>query len=270
MAKDAAIRRAAINYPPMVSHLQLLYDFVLALGSRVPTSINPKPRSSRLKDKARSEGERLTKKLFVQNIIHNNELLSSLGKGSPVALLPQSSSDISVCSDLRIGSHLITNQENPIQLKCEDLSSDSVVVDLSNGLKDTVSVKEKFTSLCERSRNHLASTEKDTQETLSDAERRKNDAAVALSDQRLFSCVTCGVLSFDCVAIVQPKEAAARYLMSADCSFFNDWTAASGSANLGQAARSLHPRKLQVALSVIGCYLAFTNFFSSCRKQREA
>ena len=32
VAKDAAIRRASINYPPMVSHYQLLYD--LALSSR--------------------------------------------------------------------------------------------------------------------------------------------------------------------------------------------------------------------------------------------
>ncbi|XP_023637886.1 lysine-specific demethylase REF6 [Capsella rubella] len=240
MAKDAAIRRAAINYPPMVSHLQLLYDFALALGSRVPTSINAKPRSSRLKDKKRSEGERLTKKLFVDNIIRNNELLYSLGKGSPVALLPQSSSDISVCSDLRIGSDLRTNQESPIQLKSEDLSCDSVMVGLNNGLKDTVSVKEKFTSLCERNRNHLASRGKETQETLSDTEGRNNAGAVGLSDQRLFSCVTCGVLSFDCVGIVQPKEASAGYIMSANSSFFNDWTAASGSANRGQDARSLH------------------------------
>ncbi|ESQ45714.1 hypothetical protein EUTSA_v10010066mg [Eutrema salsugineum] len=242
MAKDAAIRRAAINYPPMVSHLQLLYDFALALGSRVPTSINTKPRSSRLKDKKRSEGEKLTKELFVQNIIHNNELLCSLGKGSPVALLPQSSSDVSVCSDLRIGSHLRTNQEKPIQLKSEDLSSDSIMPGLNNGFKDAVSVKEKFTSLCERNRNHLASRENETQGTSTDAERKKNDRAVGLSDQRLFSCVTCGILSFDCVAIVQPKEAAARYLMSADCSFFNDWTVASGPANLGQVAGSLHPQ----------------------------
>lgn len=33
-AKDAAIRRASINYPPMVSHFQLLYDLALALSSR--------------------------------------------------------------------------------------------------------------------------------------------------------------------------------------------------------------------------------------------
>ncbi|CAH2064856.1 unnamed protein product [Thlaspi arvense] len=230
MAKDAAIRRAAINYPPMVSHLQLLYDFALALGSRVPTSIKTKPRSSRLKDKKRSEGEKLTKELFVQNIIHNNELLRSLGKGSPVALLPQSSSNISVCSDLRVGSHLRTNQET----KSEDLGSGSVMVGLNSGFKDAVSVKERFTSLCERNRNHLANRENENQGTLADAERRKKDGAVGLSDQRLFSCVTCGILCFDCVAIVQPKEEAARYLMSADCSFFNDWTVASGSASLGQ------------------------------------
>ena len=34
VAKDAAIRRAAINCPPMVSHFQLLYDLALSLCSR--------------------------------------------------------------------------------------------------------------------------------------------------------------------------------------------------------------------------------------------
>lgn len=195
----------------------------------MPDSIHNKPRSSRLKDKKKSEGEKLTNELFVQNVIHNNELLHSLGKGSPIALLPQSSSDVSVCSDVRIGSHLGANQgQTTLLIKSEDLSSDSVMVSLSNG------VKEKFTSLCERNRDHLASKEDETQGTSTDVERRKNNGAVGLSDQRLFSCVTCGVLSFDCVAIIQPKEAAARYLMSADCSFLNDWTVASGSANLGQ------------------------------------
>ncbi|KAJ0248444.1 Lysine-specific demethylase REF6 [Hirschfeldia incana] len=243
MAKDAAIRRASINYPPMVSHLQLLYDYALALGSRVPASIQSKPRSSRLKDKKRSEGEKLTNELFVQNIIHNNELLHSLGKGFPIALLPQSSSDISVCSDVRIGSHLgATNQEQTtLHIKSEDLSSDSVIVSLSNG------VKEKFTSLCERNRDHLASKEDETtQGTSTDGERRRtNNGAVGLSDQRLFSCVTCGILSFDCVAIIQPKEAAARYLMSADCSLLNDWNVTSEFVNLGQTTGSLHHQSME-------------------------
>lgn len=34
VAKDAAIRRASINCPPMVSHFQLLYDLALSLCSR--------------------------------------------------------------------------------------------------------------------------------------------------------------------------------------------------------------------------------------------
>lgn len=34
VAKEAAIRRAAINCPPMVSHYQLLYDLALSLCSR--------------------------------------------------------------------------------------------------------------------------------------------------------------------------------------------------------------------------------------------
>lgn len=223
---------------------------------RVPASIQTKPRSSRLKDKKRSEGEKLTNELFVQNIIHNNELLRSLGKGFPIALLPQSSSDISVCSDVRIGSHLGANQEQTtlLHIKSEDLSSDSVMVSLSNG------VKEKFTSLCERNRDHLASKEDETQGTSTDGERRKNNGAVGLSDQRLFSCVTCGILSFDCVAIIQPKEAAARYLMSADCSFLNDWTVASG---------SLHPRKFHthsLFLLMAGFSILMNFCFIVCRK----
>lgn len=38
VAKEAAIRRASINCPPMVSHSQLLYDLALALCSRFDLS----------------------------------------------------------------------------------------------------------------------------------------------------------------------------------------------------------------------------------------
>lgn len=33
-AKEAAVRRASTNFPPMVSHFQLLYALALSLGSR--------------------------------------------------------------------------------------------------------------------------------------------------------------------------------------------------------------------------------------------
>lgn len=34
VAKDAAVRRASVNCPPMVSHFQLLYDLALSFSSR--------------------------------------------------------------------------------------------------------------------------------------------------------------------------------------------------------------------------------------------
>lgn len=39
VAKEAAVRRAAINCPPMVSHFQLLYDLALSLCSRFVISL---------------------------------------------------------------------------------------------------------------------------------------------------------------------------------------------------------------------------------------
>ncbi|KAF5743705.1 lysine-specific demethylase [Tripterygium wilfordii] len=239
VAKDAAIRRASINYPPMVSHFQLLYDLALNLCSRIPTVINSKPRSSRLKDKKRGEGETLVKRLFVQNVMDKNDLLHLLGKGSSVVLLPQSSSDISVCSNLRVGSQLRATPGMSFDLcrTTERMKSskssvfDDMMLDRGRGIlqvKGFLSVKEKFAFLCER--NRISSLKRDDNMCTVNAETKLHSDK--LSDQRLFSCVTCGILSFDCVAIVKPQEAAARYLMSADCSFFNDWIAGSGLSGL--------------------------------------
>ncbi|KAK9926743.1 hypothetical protein M0R45_023956 [Rubus argutus] len=214
VANDAAIRRASINYPPMVSHFQLLYDLALALCSRMPVHNSAEPRSSRLKDKKKGEGETVVKGLFVKNVIQNNELLHVLGKGSSIVLLPQSSSDISVCSKLRVGS----------QLRPDDL-----MIDGKQGIKQVkgfYSMKGKLASLCESSRhpslNGNSNVSAPSKMLNVSTKRESNVEGEGLSDQRLFSCVTCGILSFSCVAIIQPREAAARYLMSADCSFFND------------------------------------------------
>ncbi|WRX17426.1 JmjC domain - like 5 [Theobroma cacao] len=244
VARDAAIRRASINYPPMVSHFQLLYDLALELCSRVPMSINAKPKSSRLKDKKKSEGETLVKELFVQNLMQNNELLHILGKGSSVVLLPKSSSDISPCSDLRVASQLrinprmsrgLCNYKDVVKLS-KDLASDEIMVggnEEIKGVKGFYSVKGKFASMYEGNRDsafngtdHLCRLPLQTLNMSAEGENAVQGDA--LSDQGLFSCVTCGILCFSCIAVLQPTEQAARYLMSADCSFFNDWTVGSG------------------------------------------
>ena len=164
----------------------------------MPMGNSAGPRSSRLKDKKKGEGETVVKELFVQNVVQNNELLHILGKGSSIVLLPRSSLDISVCSKLRVGSQGIGQ------------------------VKNFLPVKGKFGSFYER----FDSSNSKTLNT--DSERGSTAQVDGLSDQRLFSCVTCGILSFACVAIVQPRDAASRYLMTADCSFLNDWAVGSG------------------------------------------
>ncbi|XP_008239384.1 PREDICTED: lysine-specific demethylase REF6 [Prunus mume] len=251
VAKDAAIRRASINYPPMVSHFQLLYDLALALCSRMPARICAEPRSSRLKDKRKGEGEAVVKELFVQNVIQNNDLLHVLGKGSSIVLLPQSSSDLSFCSKLRVGSHLRVNPgfanglyDQREEMKPSGSDSDGLMIDRQQGIKQVkggYSVKGKLASLSESNRLPSLSGNNDAHALNSkrlnmSIERESNVEGEGLSDQRLFSCVTCGILSFACVAIIQPTEAAARYLMSADRSFFSDWVGSGLAGEVFQVA----------------------------------
>ncbi|KAL6997053.1 hypothetical protein U1Q18_007175 [Sarracenia purpurea var. burkii] len=257
VAKDAAIRRASINCPPMVSHFQLLYDLALSLCSRIPKSINSAPRSSRLKDKKRGEGENLIKELFVEDVMKNNDMLHILAEGSSIVLLPQNSLDDSVGSNLRIASRIKGNPSFPLGLcspeeemkASEHLVSGTFMPDRKCGAKQAgfYSVDGK-SSVWEDKRFPVLSGSDDASTLTSlthkpDTERERTTQGDRLSDQGLFSCVTCGILSFACVAIVQPREAAAHYLMSADCSIFNDgdvgpqvtsdgFTVATGAANL--------------------------------------
>ncbi|KAJ3681175.1 hypothetical protein LUZ60_015664 [Juncus effusus] len=151
VAKEAAIRRACINHPPILSHYQLLYSLALSLHSRMPLEGNVKPRSSRLKDKneTKGQGKDLIKKLFVQNVILNNHHLNSLLDGS--------------------SSCVILPKSKPNQ-KEEEMERSS-----------TVSTGEDL-----------------------------------LDQELLLSCVTCGVLSFSCVAVIKPNEKAAKFLMRTD------------------------------------------------------
>ncbi|CAL1405819.1 unnamed protein product [Linum trigynum] len=235
VAKDAAIRRASINYPPMVSHFQLLYDLASELCSRLTVNSGAKPRSSRLKEKQKGVGEMVTKEMFVKNVIHNNDLLHNLGNGSPVVLLPRSSSDISLCLNFRVGSQFVKpfglfahkglmDKARSSSGSHETMLDRSGVIDKVKGMGQ---LKTKFGSPCEGNTLPTSNHHGNVHILEGDNERmvmRDNRCP----DQRLFSCVTCGILNYDCVAIIQPREAAARYFMSADCSFFNDWTVVSG------------------------------------------
>lgn len=208
-------------------------------------SVSPEPRSSRLKDKKKGEGETVVKELFVQNVVQNNDLLHVLGKGSPIVLLPRSSSDIS--SKLRLGARLRLNTSFSLgscnsreeMNTSRSLISDDLMIDRKqevDQVRDFYPVKGKLASLFEGSWVPSLHGNKSTRASNSSSpnmniEGKGNVDSDRLSDQRLFSCVTCGILSFACVAIVQPRDPAARYLMSADCSFLNDWVVNAGVAS---------------------------------------
>ncbi|GJV45033.1 lysine-specific demethylase REF6, partial [Tanacetum coccineum] len=226
VARDAAIRRASINVAPMVSHTQLLYDLAVSISSSEPISVKPKPRSSRLKDKLKVEGEALVKRLFLQDIMHNNQLLHTLGKGSSIVILPEE------YLDKRAPFSLSTKTQG---LKSK-LSSDS----------DDAILDKKPTRRCSSfySRNNGVSLIGGKDATSSSLALR-DDVCDKKVDPGVFSCVTCGILCYACVAIIQPTEAAANYLMSADSKGISDLVDANENASVadlksssGQMAKS--------------------------------
>ncbi|CAA0838680.1 Lysine-specific demethylase REF6 [Striga hermonthica] len=192
VAREAAIRRAAINCPPMVSHFQLLYDLALVLHSRVPKNVAAEPRSSRLKDKRKGEGDMLVKELFIHDMSQNNHLLCTLGKGSPVVLLPEDSLSRSISSGKPAVNQLTAKSRLFPSLYGQDLH-------LKHSVNRTSGEEQKV-----------------------GPETKKGDSQC---EQGLFSCVTCGILCFACVAIVRPMDVAACYLMSADCTVLSNWEA---------------------------------------------
>ncbi|KAI3773571.1 hypothetical protein L1987_48101 [Smallanthus sonchifolius] len=219
VARDAAIRRASINCAPMVSHSQLLYDLAVSFSSSVPTSTKPEPRSTRLKDKLKAEGESLVKKAFLQDITENNNLLHVLGKGSSIVLIPEE------FLDRRIPFGLNTQTDELKSTHSSD-SDEDVIPDQRP--------ERKYSSFCTRNNKISLVGEKD--DSCKDFEGDKKP------DPGIFSCVTCGILCYACVAIIRPTEAAGNYLMSADSNGISDLVAATDFFSANEDANVVCPK----------------------------
>ncbi|KAI3995935.1 hypothetical protein MKX01_017132, partial [Papaver californicum] len=248
VANEAAIRRASINCPPMVSHLQLLYTLALSLCPSVPRNISSdEPRSSRLKNKKRSEGQIMIKELFVQNMIQNSNLIHLLiEQGASCVLLPQSSLETFECSNLGVGSQVKVKPRLSLGLCTNKESLEASKTSLSNmdrnmGVRPyngAASLKGK--SNLEFGGNRLSSSSLSRNGSYENTDLSTSTAVIGnpnktstsqssrLIEQGLFTCVTCGVLTFGCAAVIQPSDVAARYLRSADCGFFNEWAVGCG------------------------------------------
>ncbi|AQK98874.1 Lysine-specific demethylase REF6 [Zea mays] len=241
VAKEAAVRRASINRPPMVSHCQLLYELALSLCLRDPSNDVMEPRSCRLKEKKKSEGDQLIKKIFVQNVIEDNKLLGHfLSDGSPCIILPVNYNDGSPLStllskfqsttDSRISHGQCSKAEAPKDSRRLPMDGADKNRELSSSNKNSLSAfSGKTVPLPPRICIHECANVTGASHA-HNAENDKVDmnSAAGLLDQGLLSCVTCGILSFSCVAVIKPRECAAKWLMAADSSLINDRLASSG------------------------------------------
>ncbi|KAL6616571.1 hypothetical protein ACP70R_038841 [Stipagrostis hirtigluma subsp. patula] len=257
VAKEAAVRRASINRPPMVSHYQLLYKLALSLCLRDSSSGAMEPRSPRLKEMKKDEGEQLVKKIFVQNVIEDNKLLSHfLSDGSSCIVLPTNthagpvlSTLLSKCrskTESRILNSLCSNKESPEDPGCLPLDG---VLGKNGELRNCValsSTKGSSSSVCSGKKFPPTACMHDCVNVSisSDAHNAESDKGdivnnAGLLDQGLLSCVTCGILSFSCVVVIKPRECAAKWLMSADYNLINNQLVGSGESRPADASISM-------------------------------
>ena len=185
---------------------------------RVPRGVRMEPRSSRLKDKKKGEGEMLVKDLFVQDVMQNNDLLYMLAEGSSVVILPQNSVVSSFSSNSKAGSQsqvqpgLFPSLGSPdLMMKTtKSLLSEGIVQERKRGVLQgtgSCSMKETVSPSCFDKRlpcsvrgnefSALASESKNME-----TEKGRASRGDRLSEQGLFSCVTCGILCFACVALL--------------------------------------------------------------------
>ncbi|RID42907.1 hypothetical protein BRARA_J02760 [Brassica rapa] len=191
VAKEAAVRRAAMNYLPMLSHQQLLYLLTMSFVSRVPRSLLPGGRSSRLRDRQREEREFLVKKAFVEDILNENKNLSVL-LGEPGSRLVMWDPDLlprhSVLALAATGVATTPAVSSPAEAKSE------------------IENKEENPSLLEELSLFM---EKLKDVYYDDDDGQLNDFQI---DSGTLPCVACGVLGFPFMSVVQPSENALKDL----------------------------------------------------------
>lgn len=192
VAKEAAVRRAAMNHLPMLSHQQLLYLLTMSFISRVPRSLLPGVRSSRLRDRQKDERELLVKKAFVEDILNENKLLT--------ALLRKNSSYHAVLWDLE--SLPSSGKESNL---CSSIDADII----KTPIKIVHSENDNKKDFCSEIDLYVESMD----DLYVGGDDMSSDFQV---DSGTLPCVACGVLGFPFMAIVQPNETASLDTVTTD------------------------------------------------------
>ncbi|KAG9441863.1 hypothetical protein H6P81_017717 [Aristolochia fimbriata] len=191
VAKEAAIRRAAMDYLPMLSHQQLLYLLTVSFISRIPKALLPGTRSSRLSDRKKEEKENIVKKVFLDDIVRENSLLNVFlqKKVTECAVLWDPEMLPSVSND---SSGLLVDKKEKI---------DGQITPSVNTENNEVVGGVDCTS------SHL--------EQLNTLYYDEDDLPCGLHmDSGALACVACGLLGFPFMSIVQPSDEALEDILA--------------------------------------------------------
>ncbi|KAF5742549.1 hypothetical protein HS088_TW09G00599 [Tripterygium wilfordii] len=188
VAKEAAVRRAAMNYLPMLSHQQLLYLLTMSFVSRVPRSLLPGCRSSRLRDRLKEERELLVKKAFMEDMVNESKTLS--------LLLSKRSSCRSVIW-------------HPDSLPCANKPSlTAVATPAGEHASNIHSGDDSNQNLYDEMTVYM--------EALNGLYLDDDNLYDFQVDSGSLACVACGILGFPFMTVVQPSEKASMELLPAD------------------------------------------------------
>ncbi|XP_057788783.1 lysine-specific demethylase ELF6 [Salvia miltiorrhiza] len=190
IAKEAAVRRAAMNYLPMLSHQQLLYLLTMSFISRIPRSLLPGVRSSRLRDRLKEERELSVKRAFIEDILHENSRLA--------ILLQRNSCYHAVLWD--VDSLPSTSKESEL---CQDADA-SVLTSVG----ENSSPKDDDVHDANELSKYISSVGYDL-----DDDDLSYDFQI---ESGTLPCVACGILGFPFMAVVQPSDIASIDLLRAD------------------------------------------------------
>eukprot|EP00250_Pteridium_aquilinum_P020651 c24897_g1_i1 orf=144-6872(+) len=193
VAKEAATRRAAMNYLPMLSHQQLLYLLALSASPKVPFTLPFESGCTRLKDPVHSSGEEAVKTVFTNDAAHNNRLLGLLvDTGVMGCILLSDSADLSpaLLDPSKVSCSAVEN----------DLKASSFMTDVL--LEDAVC---KVETAREDDASRLNEHDFSLQELKYPTEAQDMPMITNLPFRwGTLPCAACGLLCFPSMAIVQP------------------------------------------------------------------
>ncbi|THU54985.1 hypothetical protein C4D60_Mb11t01810 [Musa balbisiana] len=229
VAKDAAVRRAAMNYLPMLSHQQLLYMLSISFISSVPRELLSGARSSRLRDRKKEEREILVKKAFLDDMMNESNLLFVLLAKATISsavlwepeMLPATclGTQVQQSSSVSSEAHGPTSGDlHGIKMECQSMGKDSL--DYEGDACCTQDAHETTADLSGRS-SHCALFSEANENACNNTEGIVDVDEIDLPfgldvDSGSLACVACGILGYPFMAILQPSEKASRNIIAAN------------------------------------------------------